>query len=180
MSGTVELRTGRAARHSLDAVCPVYAEVYAEPPYFEDAADVAEFAAGWERRASAPGFRLVLARSDRQTVGFTFGHDLTPGTRWWDGALTPLPEGLTDEWPGRTFAIIELAVRQPHRRQGIGRRLYDQLLEGVQTERVTLLMRPETEAAPASAAYASWGYRKVGQLRPGPTLPVYDAMLLDR
>jgi ribosomal protein S18 acetylase RimI-like enzyme len=177
MTLDVEVLTGDDALRALDKFRPVYAEVYGEPPYLEKPSDVEEFVAGWEHRASSTGFRLVLARVDGEVIGFTFGHELAPGTRWWDGALSPFPEGFTDEWPGRTFAIIELAIRKPHRRQGIGRRLHDQLLDGVRAERVTLLVRPEPEADPARAAYDSWGYSKVGQIRPAPTLPLYDALV---
>lgn len=103
---------------------------------------------------------------------------LPPDTDWWDGTLDPLPEDFTDETTGRTFAVIELAVRKTHRRQGIGRGLYTALLHGIETQRATLLVRPEPETAPARAAYYSWGYRKVGRVRPGPLAPVYDAMVL--
>lgn len=164
----------------VDLVLPVYAEVYAEPPYFEGEAEVADFARAWPGRVAAPGFRLIVARSDDRPVGFTFGHELTPNTRWWSGVLEPLPAELTAEWPGRTFAVIELAVLADHRRQGLASRLHRELLDGVGAERVTLSVRPEPEAAPARAAYAKWGYRKVGRSRPAPGMPVYDVMVLDR
>jgi ribosomal protein S18 acetylase RimI-like enzyme len=168
---------GPTAQGLLDVVRPVYGEVYAESPYCEGEAEVEGFAKGWERLVAAPGFRLVLARSAEEVVGFTFGYTLAPDTRWWAGALTQLSEHVTREYPGRTFAIIELAVRKPFRRRGIARELHRRLLEGGTAERVTLLVRPEPEAAAAWTAYATWGYAKVGQVRPGPDLPVYDAMV---
>jgi len=125
---------------------------------------------------AAPGFRLAVATADEQVVGFTFGHELTADTRWWSGALTPLPPEVTAERPGRTFAIIELAVRQPYRRRRIARRLHEALLAGVGAERATLLVRPE--AAPALAAYDGWGYRPLGPLRPFPGAPIYQARVL--
>lgn len=157
---------------------PVYAEVYAEAPYFEGEAEVADFARSWPSRIGAPGFRLVIAEADGQPVGFSFGHELTEATRWWSGAVEPL-EVDTTEWRGRTFAVIELAVLTGHRRQGLGGRLHEALLEDVHAERVTLAVRPEAEAAPARAAYRRWGYRKAGQVRPAPGLPVYDVMVRD-
>ena len=43
---------GSAARDQLDAVRTMYAEVYAEPPYFEGPDDVEWFARDWPRRPS--------------------------------------------------------------------------------------------------------------------------------
>jgi GNAT superfamily N-acetyltransferase len=172
-----ETYDGLAARSLLDVVLPIYAEVYAEPPYYEGAADIEAFGQGWERFITAAGFRLVLARSGEQIIGFAFGYMLPPDTRWWAGALTPLPDDITNEHPGRTFAVIELSVIRPFRGRGIARELHARLLAGVTAKRVTLCVRPEPEAAPARTAYASWGYIKVGQIRPGPELPVYDAMI---
>lgn len=110
---------GDTAAEQLDTVRRLYAEVFAEPPYRDGPAEVETFAAGWPRRAEQPGFRLVIAYRDDDPIGFTFGHELGAETRWWNGAVTALPAGMTDEHPGRTFAIIEMAVRQPHRRRGV-------------------------------------------------------------
>ncbi len=174
---TFETYAGPAAGSLLDVVGPMYAEVYAEAPYYEGEAEVTAFAKGWERLVGAPGFRLVVARSAEQDVGFALGCMLPADTGWWAGALSPLPEDLTTERPGRTFAVIEMAVRKPFRGRGIGRELHARLLTGVTAERATLCVRPEPEAAPARAAYGAWGYTKVGQVHPGPDLPVYDAMI---
>jgi GNAT superfamily N-acetyltransferase len=175
----VELATySAAADPPVELVLPVYAEVYSEPPYLEGPAEVDDFARSWPARVAAPGFRLVTAAADGRLVGFAFGHELTAGTRWWSGALEPLEVG-TDERPGRTFAVIELAVVAGHRRRGIGGRLHEQLLEGVGTERVTLAVRPEPEVEHARAAYRRWGYRKVGQVQPAPGLPIYDVMVAE-
>lgn len=160
-------------------VLDVYVGVYAEPPYLEGPAEVGDFAGSWPRRVAAPGFRVVVARDAGRVIGFTFGHELGEHTGWWSGALGPL-EVDTVEWPGRTFAVIELAVLADYRRRGIAARLHAALLADVKVERVTLAVRPEVEAAPAREAYAAWGYRKVGQIRPYTDAPVYDAMVADR
>lgn len=162
----------------VDLVRDVYAEVYADPPYCDGPAEVEAFAESWPARVAAPGFRLVVVSDEGRAVAFTFGHLLRVGTQWWSGALAPLDVD-TEEWPGRTFAVIELAVREPYRRRHVAERMHAALLAGVEAERVTLLVRPEPEAAPARAAYAKWGYRKVGQLRPGEGRPVFDVMVAD-
>ncbi|MBT2387503.1 GNAT family N-acetyltransferase [Streptomyces sp. ISL-11] len=170
---------GPAAGTQLDAFLPAYEEVYAEPPYREGPRDIAEFIERFQRQARRPGFRVVLTRSDADVVGFTFGYLLSPDTLWWEGLLDPLPGEFTRETGERTFAVIELAVREPCRRCGIAAGLHARLLDGLTVERVTLTARPEPEAAPARATYAAWGYRLVGRSQPWDDAPVYDAMVLD-
>jgi hypothetical protein len=69
-----------------------------------------------------------------EPIGFVFGVQLRVRSKWWKGALTPLPDyittdyittdHITTEYPGRTFAIIEIVVRRPYRQRGIGLRGY--------------------------------------------------------
>lgn len=169
------IHDGDTASGELQVVRQLYAEVFAEPPYYEDAAEVDRFVAGWSRLFDQPGFRLVVAKRAHQPIGFTFGLQLLEQTQWWEGAVTPLPGEITTEWAARTFAIIELAVRLPYRRRGVARELHAQLVAGRTEERVTLLVRPDALAA--QRAYLAWGYAKVGRVRPFPDGPVYDAML---
>jgi ribosomal protein S18 acetylase RimI-like enzyme len=174
---TIRHYEGTDALTILDDIARMYAEVYQEPPYLEGPSEVAEFVADWPRRVAQPGFRLVVAELAGEYVGFAFGHQLAPGTRWWTGATTTLPEGTTQEFPGRTFAIIELAVRHPYRRMGIARKLHSALLANRTEQRVTLLVRPEAEAA--QRAYAAWGYHPIGQIIPGEQAPTYNALVRD-
>lgn len=168
---------GRTAEQRVPDVARVYEAVYREPPYLEGPTDVTDFVAGMPRRMSQPAFRMATAEVDDEVVGFAFGHQLTADTKWWAGAIDRIPDSLTDESSGRTFAIIELAVTEPYRRRGIARALHHALICAAPEQRVTLLVRPE--AKPAKAAYISWGYAKVGTVQPWPTAPIYDAMILD-
>ncbi|MFC5141018.1 GNAT family N-acetyltransferase [Actinomycetospora rhizophila] len=153
----------------------LYRLVYAEPPYSEGESDFRDFADSLPRRAKAPNFRLVIARESFRAVGFAMGHNLTPNTRWWQGAITTLPEDLTLEHDGRTFAVIELAVLAERRRQGYARALHAHLLADLREERVTLLVRPDATAA--RSTYEALGYEAVGQIRPFPDAPIYNAMV---
>ena len=79
--------------------------------------------------ASSPfSFRVydagVVARVGPESAGFIYGHQLPADTRRWENALESLPAELTAEWPGRTFLIVELAVRRKFRRRGLGRALH--------------------------------------------------------
>ncbi|MGW7786524.1 N-acetyltransferase family protein [Streptomyces tricolor] len=172
---------GAAAARLLGAFLPAYAEVYAEPPYGEGPRDVAEFAEHFRAHVRRSGFRLVLARDGDEVVGFAYGYRLAPDTRWWSNLQDARPsDDVAREDGRRTFAVIELAVRQAWRRRGIAAALHARLLDGLDVERVTLTVRPEPEAGPARAAYAAWGYRKAGVSRPRDGAPLYDCMLRER
>jgi ribosomal protein S18 acetylase RimI-like enzyme len=159
----------------LSTVGELYAEIYAEPPYDEGPAEVEHFTSGWSQQIDQTNFRLVVARRADEPIGFAFGYQLRVQTQWWDGALTPLPDEITTEHSGRTFAIIEIAVRRPYRQRGVGRLLHTHLTAGLSEGRITLAVRPD--APTPQRAYRSWGYRSVGQIQPFPGGPVYDALI---
>lgn len=174
----VQRYDGPEAARKLGAFLPAYRDIYVEPPYCEGPQDVADFAEMFAAQSERPGFRVALAKDASEVIGFAYGFRLPPETGWWRNLLAPAPAEFTAEDGQRTFAVIELAVCRPWRRNGIARRLHAALLEGLEVERVTLTVRPEPEAAPAQSAYAAWGYRKLGPSRPGDDAPVYDAMVL--
>jgi ribosomal protein S18 acetylase RimI-like enzyme len=101
---------------------------------------------------------------------------LRPATSWWRELTTPLPDEVTAEHPGRTFALAELVVRASWRRQGVGQALHDLILAGRPEERATLTVWPA--ATPAQNAFRAWGWRKVARTRDGrPGSPVSDVLL---
>jgi GNAT superfamily N-acetyltransferase len=173
--GYGRLDGARAARHG-EELQALHTEVYADPPYLRDE-DPAGFARRFAVQCRQPGFVLAEARHGGYLVGYAAGMPLRPSTSWWRGLTTPLPGEVTAEHPGRTFALVELLVRASWRRQGIGRRLYDLVLAGRPEERATLTVLPA--AAPAQAAFSSWGWRKVGRVRaPEPGAPLSDVLVL--
>lgn len=160
---------------TIDEAASIYREAYAEPPYLEDESQLSTFLDDTRRRSRQPNFRLIIARLDQTPLGFALGHQLLPDSRWWEGSLDNIPPDATAEYPGRTFAVIELAIRMPYRRRGLGRRLHAHLTADLSEERLTLLVRPDAE--PALAAYSQWGYHSVGHLKPFEDAPIYLAML---
>ena len=81
-----------------------------------DDADFARRLGVWRRQ---PGFALVEASHGGYLVGYACGMPLRPSTDWWRDLTAPLPGAITDEHPGRTFALTQLLVRGSWRRQGI-------------------------------------------------------------
>lgn len=68
-------------------------------------------------------------------------------------------------------------LRTPWRGQGIARDLRDELMGRRPEERAALTV--EQTHPKDRALYGSWGYRKVGELKPAADSPLYDARLLD-
>ena len=113
------------------------------------------------RQRRQPGFVLAEARHGGYLVGYAFGVPLRPATSWWRDLTAPLPEELTAEHPGRTFALAELTVRAAWRRQGIGRDLHDLILDGRAEDRATA-------AIPAAAGPAQGCLPALGLAQSGP------------
>jgi GNAT superfamily N-acetyltransferase len=164
----------QAAAHEAE-LQELHAEIYARPTH-RSHDDAAVFVDRFRVQRRQPGFVLAEARSGGYLVGFAAGMPLRPSTSWWRDLTTPLPEEVTAEHPGRTFALTYLLVRAPWRRQGIGQTLHDLILGGRHEERATLTVLPA--ATPAQNAFQSWGWRKVARTRdPRPGSPVSDILV---
>ncbi|MFJ6793925.1 GNAT family N-acetyltransferase [Streptomyces sp. NPDC091268] len=174
----VERMDGSAAARAEDAFRAVYADVFAEPPYGESSDDVAATFDRFRAQTRRRTFRAALARSeDGEPVGVAYGWTVPPDTGWWDELTESVPAEMRREDGQRTFGLMELAVRGPGRRQGVARRLHETLLGGLRAERVLLNVHPDSKAA--LGAYRAWGYRKIGEARPGHGPHTYDVMVLD-
>ncbi|MGD3106409.1 GNAT family N-acetyltransferase [Streptomyces sp. YGL11-2] len=175
---TVVRLDGPAAANAEGDFRLVYADVFAEPPYYETEGDVVAAFRRFRSRTRKPAFRAALARTpDGTPVGMAYGCPLGPKTGWWDSLTEPVSDEMRREDGHRTFGLLELAVRLPWRGHRIARRLHETLLHGVEAERVVLNVHPVNEAA--QAAYRSWSYRKVGEVRPGAGADLHDVMVLD-
>lgn len=178
---TIELRlehldAAGARRISTDVIVPVYEASHTDgldDPFRSTQRFVERLDAYTQR----DGFELVVAYADdSEPVGLAFGFALPETTRWWRGLITSVPDGFTDEDGHRTFAVNEIMVRPEWQRRGVAHTVSAELLAGRPEQRATLLARPDN--APAQAAYARWGWRKVAKLKPFPDSPVYDALIL--
>lgn len=167
---------GEQALAHLNELRDLYLDAYSEPPYEwgDEHADL--FIDRLKVQAQQDGFALIEARNDAELIGIAFGVTLQPSTPWWQHLLEPLSEEITQERPGRTFALVELLVRKPWRRQHIAETMQNLLLSNRQEERATLTVLPA--AVSAQQAYAKWGWHKVAQKRnPLPSSPIFDVMV---
>jgi ribosomal protein S18 acetylase RimI-like enzyme len=151
----------QAAEHAAELQA-LHAEVYADPPQ-QRHDDAAVFAERFRVQSRQPGFVLAEARRGGYLVGYGAGMPLRPSTSWWRNLTTPLPDDVTAEYPGRTFALVELLVRASWRRQGIGQTLHDLILHNRREDRATLTVLPTATAA--QSAFHSWGWRNIARTR---------------
>jgi GNAT superfamily N-acetyltransferase len=165
---TLQVADGRQAAAGETEHIALHDEVFgSEDPDFARRLGV------WRRQ---PGFVLAEARHGGYLVGYGCGMPLRPSTDWWRDVTAPLPAAISDEHPGRTFALTQLLVRGSWRRQGIATDLLDLILNGRAEERATIKL-PSTAAA-AQAVFRNWGWTKVARTRGGPALsaPVSDIL----
>jgi len=176
---TPTLGDGQRAAELLDPICALYDAVFSRPPFHWTAQHSEQHRERLEQLVSNPTFGLATAQADDgRLVGFAYGVALKPDTRWWHGFTEPLPAEVTEEWSGRTFALIDLAVAVERRRQGIGRGLLELLLGSRREQRATLSVQPV--AADTQAFYERLGWRLVGRVAgaPGESSPWYDVYVL--
>ncbi|GAB3214098.1 GNAT family N-acetyltransferase [Marinactinospora thermotolerans] len=160
-----------AARYHAE-IRHLYDEVFLRPPFlFQDGAAEAHEAELLRLRADAT-FTVAVGSAGARIAGFAYGHRLPVDHRWWGRFPTPLDEELTREWEGRTFAVVDLAVRPGLRRRGWATRLLGALLASRDEERAVLSVQPDATAA--HALYLRTGWRLVGRKGPIPgTVPPY-------
>lgn len=174
---TFELLDGRQAAEHEAELQALHAEAYAgQSGTGED--DTTRISGSLQVQGRQRGFVLAEAHSGGYLIGYATGMPLRPSTSWWRDLTTPLPERVTAEHPGRTFALTDLAVRPAWRRQRIGAYLHDLILSGRPEERATVLV-PATATA-AQAAFQSWGWRKVARTRPAASgSPASEVLLIE-
>lgn len=178
MTDLLDFRTLRRSQVAAraDEFVAVTAEVYGAAPFGWTDERAARFADRFAVHLRQPGFVLAEARSGDYVVGYAFGLPLRPSTDWWRQLTTALSPATTTEHPGRTFALADLAVRAPWRRQRIGSTLHDLVLAHRPEERATAAVL--TFATAAQSAALSWGWRKIAR-RQEPDEPVFDLLIRD-
>jgi GNAT superfamily N-acetyltransferase len=165
-------------RALFDPIFRLYHEEFSKPPYKWPECEDEQYRLRFDSLTADATFGAAVARIDLELVGFAYGRTLPPGTKWWDGFIEPVAKDITEEWPNRTFALIDFAVAERVQGTGVGRRLHDALLAGRGEERATLAMEPEAQNA--RLIYEHWGWQVIGRLK-GPAAdfaPEFDIMVL--
>lgn len=175
----VRLRAPGEAERLISPICDLYDEAFSAPPFAWTDAESGNHRKMLLSLLAEPSFGIATAETDNALAGFAYGYALSPETRWWQRFQEPLPTGLTQEWDGRTFALIDLAVQEQWRGQGVGRQLVDTLLSSRNEERATLCVQPP--AIDAQAFYARLGWQKVGRkdMPSGAVSPVFDVYVVE-
>src|SRR6516225_11419787 len=167
---------GKQAAEHAGELLDLHAEVYAEAPYRRNE-DGGQLARRFAVQRRQPGFVLAEARHGDYLVGYASGMPLRPSTSWWKNLTAPLAAEVTTEHAGRTFALTELLVRAPWRRQGIAGSLHNLILDGRPEERATLAVLPGAVAA--QQAFPKWGWSRVARTRgPQDGSPVLDVLVI--
>lgn len=143
-----------------EAVWPLYRDTFGG---FQDTATFRTEL--FDRHQVREGFVLAIARDDEQVVGFSWGYIGRRGQFWSDLVAQALPREIVDAWVGGHFELVELAVAESHRGQGLGRLLHDNVLAGL--HRKCLLSTVDDISDPVVRLYRDAGWLRLGTLREG-------------
>jgi ribosomal protein S18 acetylase RimI-like enzyme len=178
-SADVLLRSAADAAHLVGSICDLYDETFSAAPFAWTDEESEHHREMLVSMLTEPSFGIATAQAGGALVGFAYGYTLPPTTRWWQGFQQPVAAELTEERDNRTFALIDLAVRERWRAHGIGRRLVDVLLASRHEDRATLCVQPTATAA--QAFYHRLGWRRVGRkdMPSGAVSPSFDVYVVE-
>jgi ribosomal protein S18 acetylase RimI-like enzyme len=152
----------------MDDVTDLYVEIHSgSPEYDYPMYSKASLISRTSDQVRKAGFKLVTAIDGNTLVGFSFGYTF-PSGQWWSNSTPPPQEVLESS----KFAVIELDVRESHRRQGLGGKLLKNLLEDRPEKYATLAAIPDSLAY---GMYVRRGWYKAGLF---PKAPIMHAMLI--
>jgi ribosomal protein S18 acetylase RimI-like enzyme len=159
------------------AILDVYAASHQEPiesdPWFAPS----QF---WQRLVNiyslTRDFETVGGWIQNELVGYAFGSPREDAASVFDRIRAALPDLPLPPDPKPIYIFREFAVSPNHQRRGYGRLIHDELLRPRHEPLAHLLVRVDNVAA--RAAYFSWGWKKIGQVKPFPDSPTMDSLVL--
>ncbi|MEV7884932.1 GNAT family N-acetyltransferase [Streptomyces sp. NPDC002817] len=167
-----EVHLRRLSRWQADqqraAVADLYAKAYRGAPGAEYH-DRQAFLDRFEQEVQHPDFDMVVADAVG-LVGCAYGFRMARTGTWWSGLRGELPEDIEElTVSGRMFLLAELMVLPAHRLTGIATRLGERLLARLEADLVVAAVERTgdgSESDAAADALRSWGWSKLGELRP--------------
>ena len=156
MSVRVEVVEAVAATLVHDELWPLYRDVFGD---FDDPEAWRDHV--WARHAARAGFRLALARSGDELVGFAYGYTGAAGQWWTDSAARVLQPAVASDWLGGHFELVSIGVAETLRGSGVGRRLLAAVTDGLEHPRWVLMTSADPDD-PARRLYRSCGWAVIG------------------
>ncbi|MCS7483874.1 GNAT family N-acetyltransferase [Umezawaea endophytica] len=162
------------ARSCAEEIRTLYDDTFSKAPFEWLDSDSETHHREFEALLREETFSVVVGRFRGELVAFAYGFALPVDHRWWAGFSDDLPADLVLEYPGRTFALIDLAVSGSCRGRGWGGRVVSRLLDGRREERAILSVQPA--AVDTQSIYRHWGWTLVGRKGPidGASPPYWD------
>jgi GNAT superfamily N-acetyltransferase len=156
------LMDGDIAVRASAELADVYRQAFAGPPHNEPPEAADRFRDSLARHAELPGFRAVAAWGHgADLVGFGYGHTSLPGQWWHDRIADTLAPDLVERWLDVPLVLVVLAVRPRRRREGIGGRLHDLLIES--TPHPTAVLSARGDDAGLQRLYHDRGWQEIGR-----------------
>lgn len=138
-------------------VLDVYERAWAGTQFSPTPEQLSDFGAILDRHIAQRHFRLIGAYDDAgDLTGFAYGYASAPGGWWRDVVTRSLHEDIVERWFSDAFEFVELAVHPRMQRRGVGTRLHDALLEGV--DRGTAVLSTQSENVIARRLYERRGW----------------------
>ena len=82
-----------------------YADVYAEPPYYETGSDVINFEARLAEQLQEPSFLLITAWDEGHLTGYTYGFAINRDSALWANVFMNVTLGVIDTTATATATI---------------------------------------------------------------------------
>jgi GNAT superfamily N-acetyltransferase len=131
MTHTISHLDNRRVEMLQTQIVAIYQDAFCRPPYNKPWIEVEEFRQSLPVHINRADFRLIGAFDDDldQIVGFAYGYTSQPGQWWYEKVKAALPAQIAAEWLNNSFQFAEIAVSPGFQGQGIGGRLYTDLLK---------------------------------------------------
>ncbi len=154
----IQLLSGEQTRLLSDPLVDIYQAAFSQAPYYETLPDFLSFIGRLSYHARQDGFRCAVARSsaDQAVVGFGYGFPGRRGSWLYDLAAPYLAPEQRARYLSDFFEFAELAVLPAWQGQGLGGRLHDALLSGLDS-RSACLATADVDT-PARRLYHSRGW----------------------